>query len=302
MKNRKPSLSFILTFVFSGLGQIYNGEFKKGISFLFLNVILFLFLGISGLFFSFKGLLLAGMLMILFRILISVEAYRKAKTVNPYQLKPLNSFWKYGLFILFGFLINSVGIYTSRSIIGYEAFIVPTPSMEPTIDVNDMIIASKIKLSSLELGEIVTFSKGDGEKYICRILGLPGDRIEIKDDRVIINGRSEVWKKEEIVRSDQFEYQKYRCKLPNGIEYSTLKMLKFNGRLLTQTLETSNMGETTVPTECVYVIADNRNNSIDSRTYGSISFENIDKTVHYVYWSDDITRIGIKLNDFTNHD
>lgn len=296
MKNRNPYLSFILTFVFSGLGQVYNGELGKGVIFLFLNVIFFLFLGLLGLISSFKGLIALVILMILFKIVISLEAYNNAKTISSNQLKSINSIWKYIIFFLLSFLVNRIGIYTSRSVIGYEAFEIPTPSMEPSILVGDNIIASRINPKDIQIGDIITFTQDDGQKYLSRAVGLPGDKIEIINDKVSINGQSEQWNEIELIKDNEIEYQKYSSRLPNYKEIGTLKMLKYNGRQF-PIQEISNQEVMIVPEDEIFVLGDNRNNSMDSRMYGTVPFENIDKQVYYVWWSNDKSRIGEKLND-----
>ncbi len=73
-----------------------------------------------------------------------------------------------------------------------EAMKVPTGSMIPTIQINDRLIVEKMLwMTTLEHGDIVVFNPpvaGDeGKRYVKRLIGLPGDTIEIKDGKLYRN-------------------------------------------------------------------------------------------------------------------
>lgn len=75
-----------------------------------------------------------------------------------------------------------------------EAMRVPTGSMIPTIQINDRLIVEKMLwMTTLEHGDIVVFTPpvaGDENKrYVKRLMGLPGDTLEIKDGELYRNGR-----------------------------------------------------------------------------------------------------------------
>ena len=186
MNNRNPYISFILSFVFSGLGQVYNGELKKGILFLVLIFPIYILIGLTGLVSTFKGLIIITSLIIIYKFVVAIEAYRKSISLNPYMIKPINQIGKYLLFIILSFVVNWIGVSTGRTIIGYEAFEIPTPSMEPTIKVGDRIMATRVNPKNIEIGDIVTFTKEDGQKYLSRVIGLPEDKIEIINEKAVI--------------------------------------------------------------------------------------------------------------------
>lgn len=70
-----------------------------------------------------------------------------------------------------------------------EAVKVPTGSMIPTIDINDQLFVEKMLwLTNLQHGDIVVFyPPGISERYVKRLIGLPGDTIEIKDGSLYRN-------------------------------------------------------------------------------------------------------------------
>ena len=90
---------------------------------------------------------------------------------------------------------------------------VPTSSMYPTIKPGDRIMSSRIhNVSKLNRGDIVVFYSDElGETLVKRLIGLPGDKIDIKPDGIVfINGEKydEPYVKNKDLRSGEFEVPK----------------------------------------------------------------------------------------------
>ena len=110
--------------------------------------------------------------------------------------------------------------------------IVPTASMEPTIMTNDRLFGNRLayKNEDPSRGDIVIFKFPDDETqlFIKRIIGMPGDTVEMRDGSVYINGE----------KLDE----PYLAVIPYG-----------------------EFGPVTVPDGAYFMMGDNRNNSADSR-------------------------------------
>ncbi|WP_300257704.1 signal peptidase I [Clostridium sp.] len=80
--------------------------------------------------------------------------------------------------IILTFLVNKFLVFK---------IVVPTPSMAPTIEPGDQLFATRIyNLSNMKRGDMIVFySKEFDEKMIKRLIGLPGERIEIKEDGTV---------------------------------------------------------------------------------------------------------------------
>ena len=166
-----------------------------------------------------------------------------------------------------------------------EAYKIPSQSMEDTLLVGDFLLANKFVygarlpmidwrlpgISDPERGDIIIFVfPGDGEtKYIKRCIGLPGDTIEIKDKAVFING--------EEYRLP--EHGKYIARNPR------------TGELIVEPRRPGgydsrdNFGPLVVPPESYFMMGDNRDNSYDSRYWGTVPAENILGEAMVVHWS-----------------
>lgn len=295
MKKRNPIIAAIMSILFMGSGQLYNGQSRKAIIFALSIIPLYFLIGFSGLLKSFNGFIIAMFLVLGYIVFVLFDAIRWALKQKEYELKPVNSMKYYIGFIIGWYLLIFILPNAVRSITGYEAFEIPTPSMEPSIMVGDRIMATRVKPHKIEIGDIITFTKEDGQKYLSRAIGLPGQNIEIINDKVSINGQIEKWEEAEKLEQGQYQYQRFKSELPSGRLIGTQKMLKFNKRTVPQQ-EISNQKSIIIPENQIYVLGDNRNNTMDSRMYGTVAFENIDKQVHYIWWSDDKRRIGNNLN------
>jgi signal peptidase I len=145
-----------------------------------------------------------------------------------------------------------------------QAFFIPSGSMEPTLRTGDRILVSKFTYRVWEIrrGDIIVFRYplNPNKDFVKRVVGLPGERIEMKDGFVQINSRplGEV----------------YPTALPGGDRACS-----------------SNYGPETVPAGAVFVLGDNRCNSEDSRFFGFVPIKNIVGRALAVYWPPD--RLGL---------
>jgi signal peptidase I len=166
-----------------------------------------------------------------------------------------------------------------------EPFYVPSGSMEPTLLIGDALLASKfpygygtaslpiqINLSESsrvfgempKRGDVVVFRwPGDSSQaWVKRVVGLPGDRIQMRQGQLFINDRPASLKPDGIGQAEDdngSSEQAYRFieTLPGGVSHAIYK-LRDNGRL-------DNTPEVTVPPAHLFVMGDNRDNSADSR-------------------------------------
>jgi signal peptidase I len=166
-----------------------------------------------------------------------------------------------------------------------EPFYVPSGSMEPTLLIGDALLASKFPYgygtASLPMqinlpetgrvfadtpqrGDVVVFRwPGDrAQAWVKRVVGLPGDRIQMRQGQLFINDHPATLKGDGVgeAEDDSGNVEKayrYIETLPNGVSHAILK-LRDNGRL-------DNTPEVTVPAGKLFVLGDNRDNSADSR-------------------------------------
>ena len=197
----------------------------------------------------------------------------------------------------------------------YEPFSIPSGSMYPNLKVGDYLFVSKFsygfskhslpfsipiipgRLFSKEpiRGEIVVFKTPEDNRtdYIKRVVGLPGDSLEMKDNVLIINDKEINVTKKNIEKYKSFNVSKNIETLPNKLTYEVYEFEKaFEG------LNTNNFSKIKIPLDYFFVLGDNRDNSQDSRFIGLIPRENLVGRAEVVMVSFD-TNIGSFLKFWT---
>jgi signal peptidase I len=190
----------------------------------------------------------------------------------------------------------------------YHPFNIPSGSMEPTLLIGDYLFVSKfsygysrysfpIDLSFIdgriwqgdgpERGDIAVFRppREPGTDYIKRVIGLPGDRIQVQGGVLYINGEAVkrepagAWEGDD--RFGRPGVNQYRETLPNGVSYITLDMTENGPGDDTRVFE--------VPPGHYFLMGDNRDNSQDSRflngPVGFVPVENLVGRAEIIFFS-----------------
>lgn len=141
----------------------------------------------------------------------------------------------------------------------FTIVVVEGQSMEPTFENKDGVVISKI--SAIERFDVVVFKEPvEDEQYIKRVIGLPGDSVEIRDDVLYINGKS--YEEPYVKRDHKINFSKV-------VGDFTLKELTGNEK---------------VPNGYLFVLGDNRLNSKDSREFGFILTHSIIGKVKFRFY------------------
>ncbi|MCD2426102.1 signal peptidase I [Niabella pedocola] len=287
LKPRNTSIAFFLSLLFPGLGQIYNGQPKKGFFFFGLQLLIPFLFGITGWPLFFYGLLLLVVIVLGLRIYIILDSVKHARRQKAYMLKPYNTWYCYLAFIAAASI--TFHFYDISAVIGIQSFKIPSDPNEPTVRRGDFIVvdANAYKNRPPDYGDIIVFTHADGQKYTYRIVGLPNDKLTLKGNIVTVNGRSGKTAYMKDAWFNGIPVIETEETLPNGHKHQLY--------LLKEPSDTGmpDIANITVPPDSYYVLGDNRDYAADSRYKGFVKRTSIKGRIIYSYWGKDATRINL---------
>lgn len=202
-----------------------------------------------------------------------------------------------------GFLLFVAAMILMRSALA-DWYLVPSSSMYPHLLEGDRVIANRIaydikvpftdvilkQVADPQRGDIVTFlSPEGGTRLVKRVIGLPGDVVEMVDEKLIINGvpadYAEVTDPDPAHLTPSHEYAQAQL-----VFTESLGDLQHNIIVMPDRRAMRSFGPMTVPAGEYMMLGDNRDNSNDSRYYGFVKRELITGRVSRLMFSLDSNR------------
>lgn len=168
-----------------------------------------------------------------------------------------------------------------------QAFKIPSGSMLPTLLIGDHLLVNKfiygirvpftgkvlVPLKDPKSGDIIVFKfpKDRSIDYIKRVVGVPGDKIEIKNKKLYKNDK---------LADDPYAHFTSTAVFPKEVSPK------------------DNFGPITVPEGKYFVMGDNRDNSSDSRFWGFVEDSDVLGKAMIIYWSWDIDKPLVSIDRF----
>ncbi len=196
-----------------------------------------------------------------------------------------------------------------------QAFNIPSGSMKPTLLVGDFILVNKLvygewsldliftkfgsyknRITKPDRGDVIVFKYPENPKidFIKRVIALPGDTVEVKNDIVYLNGkplkRKYVGKFHEKDYYTNMYYEYIPRKDGSIHRYTVMEIMDGEGK---------DFGPIKVPEGYYFVLGDNRDNSRDSRFWGFVPDDYIIGQAFVIYFSIDTSKIvpfGIRFD------
>ena len=250
-ERKSPYLSLLLGLFVPGLGQIYNGRILRGVVFflltvLYIGLILWIILFVDELY----VVVVYGVVLLALLGFILFDAFRGAR--DPRNILVNRWYVCAGIiFFIWWMVVPSVFEYIKREVV--EMYVIPGVSMEPTILDGERVFVVKMGYMGRlpRRGDVIVFRPpGDGRKeYIKRVVAIEGDRVEIRNGVMYINGK---------VHSTVTD-------TPDPYHHVLAPLRLSEGE--------------------VFVLGDNRANSYDSRYFGPVPVENITGRAVRIYYS-----------------
>jgi len=176
-----------------------------------------------------------------------------------------------------GFLTFMLCMFMFRSAIA-DWNVVPTGSMQPTIEIGDRIVVDKaaydlrlpfthislVHRADPQRGDIVVLdSSAAGERLVKRVIGVPGDQIALVQNHLYVNGKAADYRPIAIsgIRDDREDPALYAIEDTGNLHHAVRWSIAAEGH-------TRDFGPVTVPANQYLLLGDNRDNSADSRYFG----------------------------------
>lgn len=249
-------------------------------------------------FFLFSVALITGIIWGVYLLYLKYHHTKYIETHQPLIVEYARSFFPV---ILIVFIL--------RSFI-FEPFMIPSGSMMPTLLIGDFILVNKftygirlpiinkkiIDINKPKRGDAVVFRnpKNPSVNYIKRVIGLPGEHIVYKDKKLIINN----------IARKQVSLGRYQGigrgkTMSTGFEILSEDLLTVEHNILISPFAPNISGSFIVPKGQYFVLGDNRDNSNDSRYWGTVPEENLVGRAVFIWMSwdwKDWKNTGIMFN------
>ena len=197
-----------------------------------------------------------------------------------------------------GFIVFMFGMALVRGALA-DYYLVPSSSMYPTLLEGGRVICDRIAydiklpltdvilkhVSDPQRGDIVTFSSPeDGTRLVKRLIAVPGDVVEMRDERLLINGQTANYEAAQVATPDQLTPQR-EYKGLQQIYKEQLGSLNHHIIVMPERASMRNFGPVRVPQGEYLMLGDNRDNSKDSRYIGFVKRELITGQVKRLMFS-----------------
>lgn len=275
---RHPWLASAMSFVLPGFGQLYNGELNKAI-WVFLSFILTCSLGITLIALYLPAVWMTPVLLCSLLITLAiwlygiVDAWRTARHKHADHLASWQMSSTYTLVFFLGLIIQLVVINYVRDH-QVQSFRIPSSSMEPSIIKGDILFADMRYncpgcKASIQRGDVAIFVYPNNRTlyYIKRIIALPGDTVRIQGQSVWVNNKALTLSRSEQLVTETFDKRQWQVKW-----------------LTPENQSTGNM-HLTVPEGQALVLGDNRDNSKDTRDFGTVPLVDIIGKARQIWFS-----------------
>lgn len=170
-----------------------------------------------------------------------------------------SSVWMELLLTVLGTLVLAVLI---RVFIA-ETYEVPSGSMLETIQLGDRLVGQKVTLlwQKPQYRDVVTFADpdGSGATLIKRVIATAGQTVDLQDGLVVVDGQ--VLDEPYILGKPTYALDRHATNLTENVSFPL-----------------------TVPQDCLWVMGDNRTNSLDSRYFGPIPVSSVSSVAMFIYW------------------
>ena len=285
---RVPWVALALSFLAAGVGHIYCGRVAKALPLYFAWLLVPICAMIAAIAapsaIGFVLLLLTPVVVVLLAYLYAaLDAWRLAREIGTdYTVADFNRPAVYGLLVVVQ-LIFAMGLIAGTKAFVYEAFVIPTKNMAPTILPGDRILAKKLLPRDYfpERGELILYrnpTPQGGSHFVGRVVAVAGDEVELQGRRLRVNGK-------ELPR-DRVPDEALRS-LGGHVTGSVAYEENTGRRYLVAHDDADGEGTdwaVRVPERHVLVLGDNRDGSRDSRHFGPLHAGDVVGRVEYVFW------------------
>lgn len=195
----------------------------------------------------------------------TIKTITKGGKLMEQVKKEKNELWEWSKALLIAF-----GLAAIIRFFLFTPIVVDGESMMPTLKNGDRMVVNKIgyMVGEPDRYDIVVFHAPEQKNYIKRVIGLPGDHVEYKNDQLYVNGEA----------MEEPYLDQYKSEITEGTLTDDFTLEE-----ITQ--------ETEIPKGYIFVMGDNRRYSKDSRHIGLVKIDEVIGNTNIVFWP--LNEIGL---------